>query len=300
MLRVVWASCILISLAAFGCGPKQEPDILAEVGTEKIRTVDLRRALADYGLENEKETEILESVLDELIDQTLIILQAKESGIAVSDRELEEAEAEIKKDYPGKSFDELLLSQAMDRQEWRFRLKRTILIEKVTASKINAQLKADPEVAQAAAAQKNDPGEDFIKVAQIMTNDKKTAQQAKRRLRKGIPFNKVAEEFSTLAGQAGQEVDYFAKGDMPPELEAVVWPLNVGQVSGIVKSPYGFHIFLVLDKRKGRELELKEEAESLRQARREELKAAWLMQLRTRTEIKKHRDRLQTVISGSN
>jgi parvulin-like peptidyl-prolyl isomerase len=73
---------------------------------------------------------------------------------------------------------------------------------------------------------------------------------------------------------------------MPGEFN-VVFGLSRGGVSGVVKSPYGFHLFKLEDKRKARKLTLDEAspeiAEKVRQQKQDARYQQWLRELRSRT-----------------
>ena len=49
---------------------------------------------------------------------------------------------------------------------------------------------------------------------------------------------------------------FFEKGVLPKEMEDVVFSLKTGEISPVVESPYGFHIFKVTQKKKQRLLTL--------------------------------------------
>jgi peptidyl-prolyl cis-trans isomerase D len=82
--------------------------------------------------------------------------------------------------------------------------------------------------------------------------EKKAREKAESllaRLKKGESFDKLAKEASDDPGSAskGGDLGYFSKGMMTPEFEAAAFALKKGELSGIVKSAFGFHIIEVTD-----------------------------------------------------
>jgi parvulin-like peptidyl-prolyl isomerase len=285
-----------LALLVWACQPGPGSEVVALINGRPITLTDLRRALAGYGLSGRPGDEVVASVLDELIDRSLILQQAEAKGLTISPEELAAAEAEFREDYPDDSFQEILLTRAMDLAEWRRELMIRLLVERTVESEVEARLEISPdEVEVEAGRNREEKGEDKVKVAQIMTFEQAEAQEALKELKAGRPFKEVAEKYSAMAGQAGQETDYFGRGEMPPELEKAVWPLKPGQISRVVKSDYGWHVFIVLDRRKADQVNRRKAVERLRQSRKAELQAAWLLDLRTKAEIKTYPARLAEI-----
>lgn len=71
-------------------------------------------------------------------------------------------------------------------------------------------------------------------------------------------FGKVASQVSEDPGSKTKngELGYFGHGQMMKEFEDAAFGLKVGQVSGLVKTAYGFHIIKVLDKKQASEANL--------------------------------------------
>lgn len=299
MIRAVCGSFLVLTLALWGCAPGPDRDVIAKVNGKVISAVDLQRSLTSYGLEGGAVEEVLHSVLQDLIDQTLIIEQAAAMKLNVSPEELSRAEKDIREDYPGESFEEMLLTQAMDLQEWRKELAIRLLVKKTVAARVEASLGPDKTPTKPDAAPKDQREDaDKIKVAQIMTQEKKLAEKALKEIKSGVPFEKVAAKYSLLAGQAGQETEYFGRGEMPPEMEEAVWSLRPGQVSQVIKSEYGWHLFILLDRQSGEVVDRRQEAARLRQSREAEVEAAWLLELRSKAQIKIFEENLSVLPSA--
>ena len=67
----------------------------------------------------------------------------------------------------------------------------------------------------------------------------------------GADFAKLATQYSEDEGSKdkGGEYDFFGKGTMVTEFEDAAWALNKDEVSGLVKTQFGYHIIKLLDKR---------------------------------------------------
>jgi peptidyl-prolyl cis-trans isomerase D len=83
------------------------------------------------------------------------------------------------------------------------------------------------------------------KVSHILVKDEKQADALLKQLQEGADFSKLAKEDSQDPGSAskGGELDWFEKGVMDPAFEKAAFALKkVGDLSGVVKSNFGYHI----------------------------------------------------------
>ena len=85
----------------------------------------------------------------------------------------------------------------------------------------------------------------YIRVRQIMVTDGEMAQRIKAELDKGADFAVLASRYSADASSKkfGGDLGFVKRGDLMKEIEDVIFQLEVGQVSGIVRSSRGFHLF---------------------------------------------------------
>jgi parvulin-like peptidyl-prolyl isomerase len=87
-----------------------------------------------------------------------------------------------------------------------------------------------------------------VKPRHILLRNRKEAEQVKEKLRKGEDFAKLAKEYSIdlpMAIEGGGSMGIIEKGKTLPELEKVLFTLNVGEISDIVETRFGFHILTV-------------------------------------------------------
>ncbi len=84
-------------------------------------------------------------------------------------------------------------------------------------------------------------------------------QEVMARLDEDEDFAELAEEVSEGSSAAqGGDLGYFRPGQLAPELEAEIENLELGEVGGPVKSSYGYHIIVVVDKKPPRQKDLPE------------------------------------------
>jgi len=80
------------------------------------------------------------------------------------------------------------------------------------------------------------------------------AEDILKKLHDGASFAELAKKYSEDPGSAAQggDLGYFGRGVMDPAFEKAVYALSPGQVSGIVRSAFGFHIIKLLDVKAGK------------------------------------------------
>lgn len=74
--------------------------------------------------------------------------------------------------------------------------------------------------------------------------------EVRRRILDGESFKKLAREYSDdeTSRARGGDLGYHEKGMFESEFEAYVWSGQIGEVSDVIQTSYGFHIIEVLDR----------------------------------------------------
>ncbi|MDN3030020.1 MAG: peptidylprolyl isomerase [Candidatus Tisiphia sp.] len=104
-------------------------------------------------------------------------------------------------------------------------------------------------------------GKEEVKVSHILLATEKEAVNIKNRLNKGEKFAKLAKDLSKDEGskENGGEIGYITSGQLVPEFENKALSMKVNEISSPVKTQFGWHIIMVLDKRPA-QIPSKEEA----------------------------------------
>ena len=82
-----------------------------------------------------------------------------------------------------------------------------------------------------------------IRCAHILVAKRQQAEEVIGRLAKGESFSALAERYSIdSTRKRGGDLGFFGHGAMVKEFERTAFALQKGQVSGIVKTQFGYHI----------------------------------------------------------
>jgi parvulin-like peptidyl-prolyl isomerase len=75
---------------------------------------------------------------------------------------------------------------------------------------------------------------------------KARATEAMKKAKGGTKFEDVVKEYSDEPGAAtrGGDLGKFKKGQMVPDFQTAVEKLKVGEISDLVKTPFGYHVIL--------------------------------------------------------
>jgi peptidyl-prolyl cis-trans isomerase D len=100
-------------------------------------------------------------------------------------------------------------------------------------------------------------GEDALKETEEKV--RKAAEEVLARARKGEDFAKLAAAHSSCPSKSkGGDLGYFEKGQMTPAFDEVAFNLKKGEISDLVRTPFGYHIILVEDIKEARTQSLEE------------------------------------------
>jgi len=310
MSRVLFHLCLPLILLLFsGCGLWEgglPEHIVARIDREEI-TIDefnreFKELVADQNREGSRSElrEVKEAYLNQMIERKILAQEARRLGIRVSAEELSQAILEIKKDYPGEGFGEKLDLTGMSLEKWKVRLEEKLLAEKMVRGshpykgKIEEKLAREFYETHRSLFQLSRK----VRVRQIVVTDGNEAIQIQKRLKKGESFEKLAKEKSLGPEKVqGGDLGYFSEGERPAEFDHV-FSMEVGAISEVIKSPYGYHLFKLEEKSEPREISFEEAKKSilhrLEREKGEEEYQRWFKDLREKAKVKVNRKWLRS------
>ena len=83
-----------------------------------------------------------------------------------------------------------------------------------------------------------------VKCSHILVGKQSQALEIFERLKKGEKFGKLAKELSIDLGSAKKDgnLGYFTRGMMVKPFEEIAFKLQIGEISGPIKTEFGYHI----------------------------------------------------------
>ena len=218
-----------------------EKKILAKVGQKEITNLDVQGAikgLDPYQAQQFQTEEGQKYVLDDLINQELLYMYAKDNKIDQDEEfrtEMKRVEENVLKQYV---INKILTSVKLTEEE----KKAFFEAQKQSFSK--------PETASA---------------KHILVDSEEKANDILGKINAGeVSFEDAAKEHSTCPSKdAGGDLGTFGRGQMVPEFENAVFNMNNGEVSGPVKTQFGYHLIKLENKNESSIPEYDEVAEEV-------------------------------------
>ncbi|HQM91199.1 MAG TPA: peptidylprolyl isomerase, partial [Syntrophales bacterium] len=192
--------------------------------------------------------------------------------------------------------------EKVDYKIWSEELRKRLLLEKLIDQEVNSKIAVTDDEAQEAyqANRSKYYSEESVHVAQIVAPTREKADGVLRRLQAGEDFGRIAQEVSTGPEAAkGGDLGVFTRGVMPEAFDRVVFTLPEGKASQVVRSPYGFHVFKVIKKDKGRWIEFADVKDKIKldlmKVKEEKEFRKWLDRLKAEAKIRIDQERLRQV-----
>jgi peptidyl-prolyl cis-trans isomerase C len=260
--------------------------VKAEFDTAFAKTIKTGQSLSAA------EREDLERVfLNQLIDQELTSAEVRRRGIVIPPADLAAVLDEHRRDYPSDGFEKMLHERGLTLAEWENELAQSLLLDKLVDQVVGERNRVSDQAIDAYYAEHR---ADFdrpaqVRARQIVVADRAEGELVLASLRKGEAFTELAKRHSlSPEAERGGDLGFFGRDEMPPEFSAV-FALQVGALSPLVKSDYGYHLFLVEAQRPATRLSRQEAEREIRTLletdRRETLYQEWLQELRGKAAI---------------
>jgi peptidyl-prolyl cis-trans isomerase C len=207
-------------------GSTQQADYIAKVGDELITKGDIELILSQIPMQYRARYSSAEGrreLVDALVGMKMFAWEAKKRGID------KKSDVQLKIGY--------IIDQTLAR-ELEEELQSSVKVEDKDIEnyyKENQDQYMTPEK---------------VKARHILVDSEEEAVQILEKIKSGADFAELAREKSKCPSSSkGGDLGWFGKGKMDPAFEKASFELKKDEVSGVVKSTFGYHIIRVDDKR---------------------------------------------------
>jgi len=267
--------------------PAQLPSVIAKVNGESVERWELETAIkgvegrAGSPIPPERHDEIVRGLIDQLVAFHVLSQEAHARKLDATDADVQARISQFKGGFPDENaFQQALTAQGMTMPELQKQTRMGLDVSKVLDAEVNSKIAigdADVEAFYKGNTDRFKQGEtvhaSHILIGVPQGADAATKQAARVKAQAILKQVKAGGDFAALAkansqdgsAQNGGDLGFFPKGQMEPTFEKTAFSLKPGTTSGLVETPFGFHIIKVLEKRPPRTAPLEEVAPQIKE-----------------------------------
>jgi len=280
IIRRVSCACIMASIMfAFLCGvgfAQDQDPVVCKVNGKEIKEQQLLSEIDNMvkgsgqpvrpEMASKMKVFLYDQAINGLIEKQLLVEIAAAKKIVVEDKDVEEQIAAILKRFgSADKLNQILALQGMTLDSLKARMKEDMIYTKVLDSEVAKPAEVTDEdikkFFEENKSRMNQPEQVQASHILIKTEptdsaaDKTKAKEQLQAIRKDIlnkkvTFEDAAKEHSDCPSgkRAGGDLGPFGKGQMAAPFEAAAFAAEVGVMSDIVETEFGYHIIKVTDK----------------------------------------------------
>ncbi len=212
-----------------------------------------------------------QGLIDQIIDNFLLLEEAKSRHITVAKELIDKNIEQIKKQF-GK--DEVFYSElekhGIGFEKFKNNIEDTLLIQKFTQMEVQDKIKITADLLEGyyEANQAKMKTPEMVRARHILVEKNKAGSMEKaHEIAKGFlekiaakeSFEEIAKQYSHCPSAAnGGDLGMFARGKMVPEFEQVAFNLEKDEISEPVETMFGVHLIKVEEKQPEKNISFKE------------------------------------------
>jgi parvulin-like peptidyl-prolyl isomerase len=294
---------ISLLLLATGCWQEKETPrlaTLARVNHEEITTQELLATFSGGGEKPERDPSeissreslrLTRSLLVQLIERKMLLQEARRLQVRISDEEVRKRFDEMRDGKEETVFLQFLTDEGVTRGVWENATRENLLIERLLEKVIENQTTITRE--ETRRYYEDHPEEwqrgEEVRLRHIVVETQSEAEDLRLSVLSGKDFTHAVKQFSKVSqvGEGG-DLGYLGRTEIPIEFDTL-FDSEVGSVSPVIKTPFGYHLVKVEDRHPPRTLLYDVVKERIQQVlleeKKERLFLEWIENLRRRTEV---------------
>jgi len=242
--------------------------ILVSEVEEKLFLLDAQGQLK--GRDSTQVAAMRKEILDRLIEERLVVQRAKSQGITAEQTDLQkrvdDAMQKVRSQFTTPdAFRQALaqegITETMLRERYQNDIEQEVLGQRIVSKEVRSKVEVSTDDVEKYFKENKDqlphkPSE--VELAHFLAKPVDATveaaaldkiQKARARIVAGEKFEDVASQVSDDPSRGrGGLLGWFQKGDLDPAFEAAAESLKVGELSGPVRSAFGYHVLEVLER----------------------------------------------------
>ena len=274
-----WQTVLLVAVLAGGLGggaagraqAETTNRILAVVNDDVITEGDLTAQLHAMLDEEDRRraddgqtAQMRQAVLRRLIEERLLLQAAKSMEISVGSEEVLERLKEVQRDLGSPEAYAQMLQQAhLTEEQLKQKLREQLLLQKAVDQHVRSAIRVSPSELTRATSSAGDnagtPRAEEVRAYHLLirVTETRSAEHAlelathlSQQVLGGADFETVARRYSEdpNADQGGL-LEWVRPGQLLPELDEALFRLQPGEVSAPIRTPLGYHVVKVIERR---------------------------------------------------
>lgn len=208
--------------------------------------------------------EMKKSVMEELVNESLLEDRARDLDLITSDQEIEDQIKKLKEQNNVTSDEEFvraLAANGLTVERLRDQLRKSLTVQRVVGREVNSKVDLSDDALRGIYEREKDtwkvPEKAHLAEILIPRGDsaatreraERHAKEASDLLKAGTKFEAVVAQYSEGATKSrGGDLGIVARGELNPEIDRAVFSLPVGGVTDPVTSRFGWHIVKLIER----------------------------------------------------
>ncbi|HHO77115.1 MAG TPA: hypothetical protein ENN05_11920 [Deltaproteobacteria bacterium] len=268
--RCVIYSTVLLSLLVSACERERNPCVI-KVGDACIEKtvfkVRLERFAEESLISSEDMLHRMKAVLvDNIVEEQLILQHALTGYITVSDKEIDIAMKGIMDGTDKKDLEAILTEESRSIDDMRDFIRTRAIINRTIEKAVKTDISISPDKIKQYYEQHETEfyRPSSVELYHVFVKDKYKAKEALVMLRSGVSLEQVVKRYGESPEDSSGFMGVFVKGDLPKEVEDVVFSIPERRYSEIINTIRGYHIFYVAKRSEPGKLPLIHAADEIR------------------------------------
>ncbi len=246
-----------------------------------------------------------QDILNKVIEDKLILSEAKRKKITAQDAEIDEMIQEVRNKFPSHEiFVKAMEAQGVTEAELRKRFHDQLMVQHLVDYEVQSRVAVSPGEVSVyyKEHEKEFTGKPQVRLQQILirSSNGRTLEEAKasaeslvEQLKKGSSFDELARSHSEAAeAKEGGQMGWVDKGQLLGRIDEEIFALGVGEITQPIESSLGYHIFKVMEKKDVETKPFSEVKDDIQSAifrkKMTQRLQAWIAQLRANAYLSVH------------